>query len=229
MSISDGDHHRAGEHALVDLIEPERFSPEALQGVYQLNRALIELLVASANRPVSEAQPHIVVHLGPALLALGSAARERLACCPTALVDFGFRNVEFWRQIESGQPPSSTQWSLQGCFPRLQAIELAQTALTLAWTWSQSSREAATLIFGLAPECATTLVKVGIQAIPHIAETYAHCGRPRWETDIGFWRELIRIAQAADSPMQPRLPPIGVYALQRQFADLLFPGLTCNS
>lgn len=213
----------------ISIIERDQKAASRHQIEWPCSRALIGLLVASANRPVSEAQPHIVVHLGPALLALGTAAREQLACCPTALVDFGFRNVEFWHQIESGQSASSSQWSLQGCFPRLQAIELAQTTLTLAWTSAQSSREAATAIFGLVPECAATLARIGVQAIPHVAEIYAHCVRPRWETDIAFWRELIRIAQAADSPMQPRLPPIGLYALQRQFADLLFPGVTCNS
>lgn len=210
-------HPGAGEHPLADVIEPERFSEEALQPVYQLNRALLELLVASASQPVSEAQSQIVISLGPTLLDLETAAREQLARCPTALADVGLRNVEFWRLIESGQPVLP---SLPACFPRMQAIQLAQSTLTLAWTFWHAHREAATIIFGLAPECAAILAGVGIQAIPRIAEICAHCVRPRWETDTTFWRQLIRIAQSADSP-HPRLPTVGLYALQRQLADLV--------
>ena len=210
-------HSGTGEHPLADVIEPERFSEEALQPVYQLNRTLLELLVASASQPVPEAQPQIVVSLGATLLDLGTAVREQLARCPTALADFGFRNVEFWRLIESGQLVLP---SLPACFPRMQAIQLAQTTLTLAWTFWHTHREAATIIFGLAPECAAILAGVGIHAIPRIAETCAHCVRPRWETDTTFWLQLIRIAQSADSP-HPRLPTVGAYALQRQLADLI--------
>lgn len=213
-------HPGADERGLVDVIEPECFSEQALQSVFQLNRALVELLVRSASRPALEAPPQIVVSLGPALLALGTAARERIARCPTALADFGFRNLEFWRQIESGH---TVLPSLPACFPRSQAIQLAQSTLTLAWTLWQSNREAAVIVFGLTPECAATLARIGVQAIPHIAGVYAHCVRPRWETDITFWRELIRIARSMDSPVQPRLPALGVYAMQRQLADLMSP------
>lgn len=210
-------HSKTGEHTLADILEPERFSEEALQSVYELNRALLELLVVSASQPISEAQPQIVVSLGPTLSGLGTAVREQLARCPIALVDFGFRNVEFWRQIKSGQPVLP---SLPACFPRLQAIQLAQTTLTLAWTLWQAHREVTSIMFGLAPECAAILAGVGVQAIPRIADLCAHCVRPRWETDTTFWRQLIRIAQSADSP-HPRLPTVGVYALQRQLADLM--------
>lgn len=211
-------HPGPSEQGLVDVLESERFNEEALQPVYELNRALLELLVASASQPVSEAQPQIVVSLGATLLDLGIAPREHLVRCPMALVDFGFRNVEFWLQIESGQ---TVLPSLPACFPRLQAIQLAQTTLTLAWTLWHSNREAATIIFGLAPECAAILSRVGVQAIPRIAEIHAHCVRPRWETDTTFWRQLIRVAQSMDSPVQSRLPTVGLYAMQRQFADLI--------
>lgn len=209
-------HPGTGEQTLADIIEAERFNEEALQPVYELNRALLDLLIASASQPLSDVQPQIVVSLGPVLLDLEPAAREQLARCPMALVDFGFRNIQFWRQIESGPPVLP---SLPACFPRLQAIQLAQTTLTLAWTLWHSNRDAATIIFGLAPECAAILARAGVQAIPHIAESSAHCVRPRWETDTTFWRQLIRIAQSTDS--QPRLPTVGLYAMQRQLADLI--------
>lgn len=210
-------HAGTGEHTLADILEPERFNEEALRPVRQVNRALLELLVASASQPASDAQPQIVISLGSALLDLGAAARDELASCPIALVDFGFRNVEFWRQIESGQ---AVLPSLPACFPRSQAIQLAQTTLTLAWTLWHSNREVAAIIFGLAPECGAILARVGAQAIPQIAETSAHCVRPRWETDTTFWRQLIRIAQSVDSP-HARLPTVGLYAMQRQFGDLI--------
>ena len=211
-------HPGTSEQGHTDVIEPECFSKEALQSVHQLNRTLVELLVTSARQRPSEAQSQIVLELGPALLELGSRAREELAHCPIALADFGFRNLELWRQIESGR---TVLPSLSTCFPHPQATQLAQSTLTLAWTLWQSSREAAPIVFGLTPECGATLARIGVQAIPRISEAYAHCVRPRWETAISFWRGLIRIAQFTDSPAQARLPTVALYALQRQLADLI--------
>lgn len=219
-----------GEHALFGGTEPEFFNEDALQGVFDINRSVIELLIAAAERPDSESRPQVVVALGPTLLSLGAAARQRLAQCPVALVDLEFRNVEWWRQSESGQGGSAAHPSSLGCFPRLQAIQLAIATLTLAWSLVRSSRETAGIIFGMAPECAARLAGLGAPAIQRLAETRAHCIRPRWDSDATFWRELLRIAQAADSPAHPRLPPIGVYALQRQFADLVpLSPWACNS
>jgi hypothetical protein len=211
----------AGDRGLTDVSEPEFFSEEALQGVYGLNGALIDLLVAAAGRPAAEVRPYLAVALGPTLLALGADARQHLARCPVAFVDLEFRNVEWWRQVECGQGVPQAGCVSPGCFPRLQAIRLAQTTLTLAWTIVRSSREAGAIIFGLAPECAARLAGLGVQAIPQIAETYPQFARPRWESDTAFWRELIRIAHASVSPAQVRLPPLGVYVMQRQFAELL--------
>lgn len=217
-------------HALFEGTEPEFFNEDALQGVFDINRSVIELLVAATERPDSESRPQVVVALGPTLLSLGAAARQQLARCPVALVDLEFRNVEWWRQIESGQGGAAARPSSLGCFPRLQAIQLALATLTLAWSLVRSSRETASITFGMAPECAARLAGLGAPAIQHLAETHAHCIRPRWDGNATFWRELLRIAQAADSPTQPRLPPIGVYALQRQFADLVpLSPWACNS
>jgi hypothetical protein len=219
-----------GEHVLFDGSELEFFSEEALRGVFEINHSLLEMLVAAAKRPDSESRPQVVVALGTTLLGLGADARQYLARCPVALVDLEFRNVDLWRQIECVQGVSAARPSSLGCFPRLQAIQLAQATLTLAWSLVRSSRETASIILGIAPECAARLAGLGAAAVQRLAETQAPCLRPRWDTDATFWRELLRIAQDTDSPAQPRLPPIGVYALQRQFADLVpLSPRTCNS
>ena len=212
-------HSDAGAQGLVAVMEPEYFSEEALKSVYELNRSVLRLLVLSASRSDSEPQHERGVTLAATLSALGTAGREQLARCPIALVDFGFRDIEFWRRIESKQAMLSS--SLSVYFPRVQAIQLAQSTLTFAWTLLQSNREAAAITFGLAPECAAALARVGVQALPHLAESYPQCLRPRWETDIGFWHQLIRLARFIDSPAHPRLPAVGLYAMQRQLAELV--------
>ena len=219
-----------GGHVPFEVTESEFFNEEALQGVFEINRSLIQLLVAAAGRPASESRPQVVLALGPTFLELSAGARECLAHCPVALVDVEFRNAEWWRQIECGQGGSAARPASLGCFPRLQAIQLAQATLTIAWSLVRSSREAATVIFGLTPECAARLAGLAAPAIQRLAETQAPYVRPRWDTDAIFWRELLRIAQAADSPTQPRLPPMGIYVLQRQFADLVpLAPRACNS
>ena len=208
------------EPALLEITEAEFFSEEALDGVFELNQAVIAQLIAVVNRPASEVRPQLAVALGPTLLALGGAARRYLSRCPVALVDLEFGNVEWWQGVsQETEPPS--HHSSPGCFPHLPAMQLAQTTLTLAWTLVGASRESAAVIFGLAPECATLLGKLGVPAIQRVAETYPHHLRLRWEMDTRFWRALLRIAQTAESPEQPRLPPIGTYVLQRQFANLV--------
>ena len=210
-----------GEYALTEITEPEFFNEETLQGIYEVNHLLLELLVAAAGRPASEARPQFVSALGPALLGLGASAREHLERCPVALVDLEFRNLEWWRQIECSQGASATLHSSPGCFPRLQAMQLVQATLTLAWSTARSSRETAIIVFGLAPECAARLAGLGVPAIQRLAETHGHCVRPRWEADATFWRELLRIAQAADSSAPARLPSIAQYVLLRQFVELV--------
>ena len=219
-----------GGHVPFEVTESEFFNEEALQGVFEINHSLIQLLVVAASRPASESRPQVVLALGPTLLGLGAGARQRLARCPVALVDVEFRNAEWWRQIECGQRDSGARPPSVGCFPRLQAIQLTQATLTLAWSLVRSSREAATIVFGLTAECAARLAGLAAPAIQRLAETQAPYVRPRWDTDATFWRELLRIGEAADSPTQPRLPPIGVYVLQRQFADLVpLAPRPCNS
>ncbi|MHB8813513.1 MAG: hypothetical protein ACYDAE_09600 [Steroidobacteraceae bacterium] len=210
-----------GEYALGEITEPAFFTDETLQGIYEVNHLLLELLVAAASRPASETRPQLVSALVPALLGLGAAAQEHLARCPVALVDLEFRNVEWWRQIECGQGALATLHSSPGCFPRLQAMQLAQATLTLAWSAVRSNRETATIVFGLAPECAARLAGLGVPAIQRLAEAHGHCIRPRWEADATFWCELLRIAQATDSSAPARLPPIAQYVLSRQFAELV--------
>lgn len=207
-------------HVPLEVTESEFFNEEALQGIFEINHLLIQLLVAAAGRPPSESRPQVVVALGPILLGLGLGARQRLARCPVALVDLEFRNAECWRQIECGQGESAVRHAPLGCFPRLQATELAQATLTLAWSLVRSSREAATIVFGLTPECAARLAGLAAPAIQRLAETQAPYARPRWDTDATFWRELLRIAQTTDSLTQ-RSSSIGTYVLQRQFADLI--------
>jgi hypothetical protein len=210
-----------GEPALLEITESEFFSEAALGGVFELNQAAIAQLIAAVSRPASEVRPQPAIALGPTLLALGSAARRYLARCPVALVEVEFSNIEWWQHISQGREPPPADRSSPCCFPHLQAMQLAQTTLTLAWTVVGASRESAAIIFGLAPECATLLRELGVPAIQRVAETYSHHLRLRWETDIRFWRALLRIAQVAELPEQPRLPPIGTYVLQRQFANLV--------
>lgn len=173
------------------------------------------------SRPASEVRPQPAIALGPTLLALGSAARRYLARCPVALVGLEFGNSVWWRHVSQDEEPPPADRSSPCCFPHLQAMQLAQTTLTLAWTLVGASVESAAIIFCLAPECAPLLRKLGVPAIQRVAEIYSHHLRLRWEMDIGFWRALLRIAQVAESPEQPRLPPIGTYVLQRQFANLV--------
>jgi hypothetical protein len=199
-----------------DVDDDSFFSDAALQPVYDLNESFVQLMLHTAERSASEAKPRLVAAIGPELLRLDIAARKRLAHCPIALVDFGFRNVEWWNHFMAGQRELPARLSPGTGFPRLQATQLAQTTITLAWTLVRANRDAGCVVFGVDEQCVAALTALSMRAIQSLPEIYPDCVRPRWERHPMIWHELLRVA---GQPPKPRLPAVGVYALQRQLAD----------
>jgi hypothetical protein len=191
------------------------FCDSALTPVFEINRFLLDVLIDAACRPPMDAHRGLVLALNVPLARLTPAAVDRLARCPVCFVDGGFRDDAQWTAIASrpgGEFPARIS-----AFPRLQALQLAHQTLTLAWTATRASLESACIIFGMTRKCADIVSHLGIQTIHRIAEQHPDWVRPTWENEPEIWHHLI--AMAMQEP-PPRLPPIGLRALQRQFVDL---------
>ncbi len=147
------------------------FSESALAPVFELNGFFLEVLADAASRPASEVRPGLAVALKASLSRLNADARQKAAHRPVCLVDAGFRDDARWAAVAAradAQRPSK-----EGSFPRLQAIQLAHTTLTLAWTLARASPEAACVIFGMTHKSAAIFARLGVQTIQRIADRHA--------------------------------------------------------
>jgi hypothetical protein len=197
------------------MLEQSFFSESALRPLHELNESLLRLLIEAARRPEPETTPGLPTTLRKQLATLDAPAIGRLASCHISLVDLGFMDRDRWNAIARHQDPPP---SGDGGLPRLPAIHLAHATLTLAWTLLQSSKESASVVFGMTPSIAVVVASLGVQTIQDVAERYPHWVRPRWASRPGIWSNLLRMAQ---EPTQTRNSSLSLYLLQHQFADLL--------
>ena len=96
-------------------------------------------------------------------------------------------------------------------------VELAQMAVTLAWTIARASPEAACIIFGMTSDCGRLVSGLSLHRIPWLAERNAPAIRPAWADRPQILQHLLSLS---DPPPASRLPPLHVRAMQRQLAAL---------
>lgn len=197
------------------ILEQSVLSESALRPLHELNESLLRLLIEAAHRPQHETTPGLPTTLRKQLAALDAPSVGRLASCHISLVDLGFMDRDRWSAIARHQDPPPSR---DGGLPRLPAIHLAHATLTLAWTLLHSSKESASVVFGMTPSIAVSVANLGVQTIQDVAERYPHWVRPRWAGRPGIWSNMLRMAQ---EPSQTRDSSLSLYLLQHQFADLL--------
>ena len=198
------------------------FAEAALAPVYELNRFVLDVLIDVAARPGGESRSRLAVALKRPLAGLTEAGRDRLSRCPVSLVDAGFRDDGRW-SAALGRPDSEFP-ARESAFPHLPALRLAHQTFTLAWTSARANLESACIIFGMSRRCAGIVARTGLQSMERLAERHPDWVRPAWEGAPEIWHHLISMAE---QDPQPRLPPLGLRALQRQLADL--EPATCES
>jgi len=132
-----------------------------------------------------------------------------------SLVDAGFRDDARWTTA-LGQPNSEFPTS-ENPFPHLQALRLARQTFTFGVDISPGEPGVRLYHFGMSRRCAGIVARTGLQSMERMAERHPDWVRPAWEGAPEIWHNLIAMAEQ-DS--QPRLPPLGLRALQRQLADL---------
>jgi hypothetical protein len=191
------------------------FDTTALEPIHELNSLLLELLADATQRPSSEMRSGLVSAIKEPLVRLAPEARKRSARSPVCLVDAGFKEQARWGAVADRTDDRIPVQAL--AFPHLQAIQLAHETLMLAWTMARASPESACIVFGMTRTCVSSIARLTIQTIQRTAERHPDWIRPRWENDPAIWRHLLHMAAQEE---QPRLPPIGIRALQRQLADL---------
>jgi hypothetical protein len=193
------------------------FTDSALRPVFDLNEVVLTGLVEAAKRPAHEMRVELAIELSDVLLSLDAETIKRMAQCPVCFLDAGFRDDARWLAVAAGADAAAAASECEPAFPRLQAMQWAQTTFTLAWTVARSSPQSAAVIFGMTPQCARIVAGLVVQTVERLAERRSAWIRPRWERQAGVWRGLWRTAEQS---IVARIPPVGVRAMLQMLADL---------
>jgi hypothetical protein len=187
-----------------------------LTPLHALNRAGLGALVEAARIPEGEPMPGFLAELRDQLEALGEEAQFRAAECPFLLLNVGFQDEEWWRGLKYGLPRNARE--PVACFPRLKAMPLARSTLTLAWHWAHADPETAGLVLGISRTCAALIASLTLQELETIAHRQHRCLRPRWEDRPAVWRALLGAAQQAD---REALSDFRLYGIRLVIGELL--------
>jgi hypothetical protein len=199
-------------------IDEAIFTLDVLRPLRELNLLFLDLMTDCARDTNSHTKPTLVTELSQDLQRLTSAAVNRLAACSIALVDLGF-DRRSWNSTPIVSNGLERAAAPPGVFDRIAAVGVANATVTLAWTLARWHTEVARIVFGMSESAIREVSALGgPHTIHQWSQANPHRVRPRWERQPRIWWKLLRIAQ--EEP-QGRLPPLSMYALQRQLADLV--------
>lgn len=172
-------------------------STDALAPICDINEQCLQMLVEAAHVPPTASEPFILQLL--ALIAtLDAATLSTAARFPFLLVDFGFRDPEWWSEITAAHEQNAGQQTWDSTFPRAATIALTRATLMLAWHTVRTDTEASVVLLGIAPTVARLLRSQRLQDIDRIAEQHHRRIRPRWEDRPGLWRQLMFCAKSTE-------------------------------
>ena len=124
---------------------------------------------------------------------------NRAGRCPVLLLNLQLHNLEWWqRVIEGGVGPVLLN-APRPLFDAEEVAPLLRAILTEAWSAARGNVFAASVLFGMTPAVAKTLVNLTAQTIDRIVTTQATAVRPRWEESRTFWNGLLETAVAEDN------------------------------
>ena len=152
------------------------------------------------------------------LLQMTPELRKRAAARAFLLVDFEFRNVEWWAALRQfpEKPFRGTAW--RNPFPRRSAIPLTRATLMLAWQVIHTAREKACIVLGMADKVAELIGDLQLTELARIADRRHRHLEPRWGDRPAAWHALLSAASAPESATMKR---VDAYSLQLLTGDLL--------
>ncbi len=127
-------------------------STDALAPICDINEQCLQMLVEAAHVPSTASEP-FVQQLLALIATLDATTLSTAARFPFLLVDFGFRDPEWWSEITAVSENNAIEESWPTPFPRAGAIALARATLMLAWHTVRTDAEASVVLLGINPTC----------------------------------------------------------------------------
>ena len=172
-------------------------STDALAPICDINEQCLQMLVEAARTSQSSSEP-FVRQLLSLIETLDAATLATAARFPFLLVDFGFRDSEWWNAIAGGNDSAANDVVWLSPFPRATTTKLSRAILMLAWHTVRTDAETSVVLLGIAPAVARLLRSLRLQDIDRIAEQHFRRVRPRWEDRPGVWRQLLICAKSTE-------------------------------
>lgn len=186
----------------------EWFASGVLDPLLEINNQCIDLLCGMADAGAS-GMP-LLQGLAPLWRVMGQEARRRLASCPYLLVDAGFADESRWRQlVEHRVSDQPREWRV-ACFGGERAQGLARRVLTYGWYLARSHPSVARVALGMSPACVARISALGLRDLDLASEVYPGWIRPRWESQVAVWRQLLTAASSTDEPAMQKAALRGI-------------------
>ena len=172
-------------------------SKDALAPICEINEQCLRMLV-NASRQSQLSSDSFLYHLLSLVSPLDDGAIATAARFPFLLVDFGFRDVQWWRRVASKPMRADPDRSWLVHFPRATVTKLARATLTLAWHTARTDTDATLVLLGMSHSVAEAIATLRLSDIDRIADRHFRRLRPRWEDRPAVWRQLLTCARETD-------------------------------
>jgi hypothetical protein len=170
---------------------------DALAPICEINEQCLQMLASVSHQTQIPSEPFLH-HLFSLMGAMDAPALKAAAHFPFLLVDFGFRDPQWWRRITSKHRCAADERSWLVPFPRATACKLSRATLMLAWHTVRTDTETALVLLGISQPVAEYIGALRLQDIDRIADRHHRRLRPRWEDQPAVWRQLLMCSRAAD-------------------------------
>ena len=189
----------------------------SLTSLQEVNERCLELLVYAA-RADRVAPFSLVFPNRELLLEMTPELRKRAAMHAFLLLDFEFRNVDWWTAVRQFPEKQFRGTAWRNPFPRRSAIPLTRATLMLAWQAIRTGGEKARIVLGMSQRVAEIIGDLQLTELDRIADRRHRHLEPRWGDRPSVWRALL---SAASAPEQPAAKRIDAYGLQLLTGDLV--------
>ncbi len=185
----------------------------------ELNAECLGLLASrAADLPAHAGAPALITELRREWAELSAQAVRRLGAAPFSLFEVGLGQSARWLDLRSAGVHDYPQAVASPFFEPVAARSITRRMLVYGWHLARSRPRAACLVFGAPLVSVEALAACSLASLELAAERNAGALRPRWPTQVSFWRELLGAASAA---ADRRLHELLLGGIQRLAAETL--------
>jgi len=185
----------------------------------ELNAECLGLLAErAAEAECTNTLPPLLAVLRTAWAELPAHAVRRLSAAPFSLFDLGLAAAPRMLEIRARGVHDQLRRAGPRYFEIAAARSITRRMLVYGWHLARSRPRAACLVFGVTSTAVESLAACSLTGLDAAAERQADSLRPRWDHQLGFWRELL-VASSAGA--DKRLQELLLGGIQRLAAETL--------